>query len=275
MGVAGAVDAAVVDRGCVPVVGVGGAEVVPDLMGDDVEIPVAGVAVLQRIGERAAQISRHPVAPLPAAHRAEVGDPAVGRIHAGQQVDEFAVDVRHRLAPVHTHLVQRVGREFAGRVAQRRVRVDVLAERPQIRHDQARVHLAFIDLAHRGDEENRVLRRGVSVPAESFVRPLEIGIDRDAHLPARPRRPAGTAGAAGAGRRVGVVHKVDPERVERVHISGVDAAARRDSVDAEFREVGDPHRVRLSQPAARDRIRRHARSDKAVGRVGTDAEHHP
>jgi hypothetical protein len=263
--VAGAPVAAVVDGGGVGTVGVPGAEVVPQLVADDDEVPVLAAVLLEGVGEGAVHVGRDAEAPLLVADHAEVGDAAVGGVGAGEQVGQVALDMLHRGAPVVADLVERVGIGRAG------VGVDIAREGAEEGDDQADIDIPLVDLADRGHQEQRVLRGGLGVAAEPLGRPLPVGVDRD------PRDAAGGDAPVGRlARELRLVVDGLPERGELIEVRLVDRAGRASLGEVHRRHVGDHQVRRLGGHAAagarRDAEGRPVGFDEAVGRVGADAD---
>jgi hypothetical protein len=164
--------AAAVDGGCVAVVGVPGAEVVAEFVGDDHEVPVVVGVVLDGEGEEASEVGRDAVGVVEIAGGVEVGNTAAESA-AGEAVGDLAGDVGHGEVPVVLHLEEEVGGAAGADIG-----VVVGGEDADIGEEEADIDITLVDAAGGGEQGDGV-GRGEGGVAAVELGELVVGIDGD------------------------------------------------------------------------------------------------
>ena len=154
--------AAVVDRRHVAVVGVVRAVVVAQLVREHHDVPIPVVMTLERIRERAVQVAGDRVAPLQAAHGADVRHASAQR-PAADKVRGLAGDLSLGSAPEVAELRQRPAQSRGD------VGIVVLRVGSEVADLETSADVGEEDLARCPGEDRRVLRGGVVLPPKSWL----------------------------------------------------------------------------------------------------------
>ncbi len=156
------------------------AEVVPQLVGHDDEIPVVRVVVFERVGKEPVEVRREPVRRAARAQPGQKRDAAgVEQLAAGEEVRQVALDLVHVPGPEAGEIEQLLER------VRRAPRIAVVLPQPKEAHRERNPDVLNEDLRHGRDERYRVCSRGVRITTEK-LRELIVGLDRDLGLGVAP-----------------------------------------------------------------------------------------
>ena len=230
------------------------AEVVAELVRDDIEVPVAGIG-LDRVGERADQVAVHREAEA-AAGRVEPRDAAVGQVApAREEREEVARRFRER-RPVVAERPERIG------LVEEIRRIGL---QPQVARHDRRIAVAAVDRGDGAIEGRDILgrRRGVVEDREELV----VGVDRDLDHLADAGRNGAEARDAAIGATVVTVRAAAGRNLWRARpVRAHELGETRDQADAVARVARAAQRELALAVAEIDPARRARCAEREVAR---------